>query len=199
MEVIQQIQDRFYRDFPRHEDEKRYRFSIPSTLKPTQWTTPEGSLNQIPGECTIAGDIRLTPFYRIEDAQKALQTYVDEIDVTKLATRGPSRYVLPDEGIQGTVELEWLGAAYKGIACNLESPGYKILCDAVQNALGEVKPFSTTGSLPLVKDLQDSGFDLHITGFGREDTYHAPNEYGQLTHFQTGMQICSHMINLLNQ
>ncbi len=199
MEVMHHIQDRFYHDFPQHPDEQRYHFVTGSTLKPTQWNTPEGSINQIPGKCTIAGDIRLTPFYRIEDAQEAMQRYVDELDVTALATRGPSRYVLLEENIRGTVKLEWLGDAFKGIACDLESPGYRVLCDAVKQALGEVKPFSMTGSLPIVKDLQDSGFDVQITGFGREDTYHAPNEFGQLSHFQTGMKVCSYIIDAFHR
>ncbi|MHC4821914.1 MAG: M20/M25/M40 family metallo-hydrolase, partial [Planctomycetota bacterium] len=76
MEVVRHIQDRFYDDFPPHPDESRYLFVTGSSLKPTQWSTPEGSINQIPGECTIAGDIRLTPFYRIEDVQQAVQRYV---------------------------------------------------------------------------------------------------------------------------
>ena len=50
-----------------------------------------------------------------------------------------------------------------------------------------------------VKDLQDAGFDVQITGFGREDTYHAPNEFGQLSHFQTGMKVCSHIIDAFHR
>ncbi len=43
----------------------RYSFATPSTMKPTQWTCPSGSINQIPGEATVCGDIRITPFYDI--------------------------------------------------------------------------------------------------------------------------------------
>ena len=56
-----------------------------------------------------------------------------------------------------------------------------------------------TGSLPIVKDLQDAGFDVQITGFGREDTYHAPNEFGELSHFETGMKICSRIISTFDR
>lgn len=38
---------------------------MPSTMKPTQITYPQGSVNQIPGECTVGGDVRLTPFYDV--------------------------------------------------------------------------------------------------------------------------------------
>jgi hypothetical protein len=45
----------------------RYSFATPSTLKPTQWHYPSGSINQIPGTATICGDMRITPFYDMEE------------------------------------------------------------------------------------------------------------------------------------
>jgi acetylornithine deacetylase len=44
----------------------RYRFATPSTMKPTQWSYPGGSINQIPGQATVAGDCRVTPFYDLD-------------------------------------------------------------------------------------------------------------------------------------
>ncbi|KAK9144669.1 hypothetical protein Sjap_004572 [Stephania japonica] len=67
MESLKEIQLRFYRDFPPHPKEQLYGFATPSTMKPTQWSYPRGGVNQIPGECTISGDVRLTPFYDIND------------------------------------------------------------------------------------------------------------------------------------
>uniref|UniRef100_A0A2P2JTT0 Acetylornithine deacetylase n=1 Tax=Rhizophora mucronata TaxID=61149 RepID=A0A2P2JTT0_RHIMU len=63
MEALKEIQSRFYRDFPPHPKEQLYGFATPSTMKPTQWSYPGGGINQIPGQCTVAGDVRLTPFY----------------------------------------------------------------------------------------------------------------------------------------
>ncbi|KAI5057179.1 hypothetical protein GOP47_0027194 [Adiantum capillus-veneris] len=63
MDALKEIQLRFYRDFPPHPQESVYGFATPSTMKPTQVTYPGGGVNQIPGECTITGDVRLTPFY----------------------------------------------------------------------------------------------------------------------------------------
>ncbi|CAI5506368.1 unnamed protein product, partial [Closterium sp. Naga37s-1] len=63
MTALAEMQTRFYRDFPPHAMEKTYGFATPSTMKPTQWSYPGGSVNQIPGECTVAGDCRITPFY----------------------------------------------------------------------------------------------------------------------------------------
>ena len=51
----------------------------------------------------------------------------------------------------------------QGIACNLESPGFKFLHQATLEVLGESEPYSICGSLPLVRDLQDAGFDVQVS------------------------------------
>ncbi|KAI8529845.1 hypothetical protein RHMOL_Rhmol11G0006100 [Rhododendron molle] len=104
MEALKEIQLRFYRDFPPHPKEEVYGFATPSTMKPTQWSYPGGGINQIPKECTISGDVRLTPFYNITDVMKKLQEYVEDLNanIEKLDVRGPvSKYVLPDEHLRG--------------------------------------------------------------------------------------------------
>jgi len=50
----------------------------------------------------------------------------------------------------------------QGIACDLDSPSFKNLDEATKEVLGESEPFSITGSLPLVKDLQEAGFDVQV-------------------------------------
>ena len=50
----------------------------------------------------------------------------------------------------------------QGIACQLDSTGYKALNEATGLVLGECKPYSITGSLPLVGDMQDAGFDIQV-------------------------------------
>ncbi|XP_073281644.1 acetylornithine deacetylase-like isoform X1 [Primulina huaijiensis] len=64
MEALKEIQSRFYKIFPPHPSESVYGFATPSTMKPTQWNYPWGGINQIPAECTISGDVRLTSCYR---------------------------------------------------------------------------------------------------------------------------------------
>lgn len=44
--------------------------------------------------------------------------------------------------------------AYPGVACNLDSRGFHVLCKATEQVVGHVKPYSITGSLPLIRDLQ---------------------------------------------
>ena len=94
MEALKEIQSRFYRDFPPHPQEQVYGFATASTMKPTQWSCkfwapsyyfdssllienfliftiifstvdPGGGINQIPGECTISGDVRFVLLHRI--------------------------------------------------------------------------------------------------------------------------------------
>ena len=100
MEALQKIQKRFYEDFPPCEQETKYNFQAASSMKPTQWSVAEGSVNQIPPHCTITGDIRLTPFYKVKDATDAVKRYVAELnaDLEGIPTRGPNaKYTLPDE------------------------------------------------------------------------------------------------------
>ncbi|WOL09543.1 acetylornithine deacetylase [Canna indica] len=181
MEALKEIQLRFYRDFPPHPKEEVYGFATPSTLKPTQWSYPGGGINQIPAECTISGDVRYIPFlYMMEDAIKRLEEYVDDINanIEKLGTRGPvSKYVLPDENLRGRLTISFDEAMMSGVACNLDSRGFHVLCKATEEVIGHVKPYSITGSLPLIRELQDEGFDVQTSGYGILATYHAKNEY----------------------
>ncbi|XP_013604435.1 PREDICTED: acetylornithine deacetylase [Brassica oleracea var. oleracea] len=202
MEGLKEIQSRFYRDFPPHPQEKVYGFATPSTMKPTQWSYPGGGINQIPGECTVSGDVRLTPFYDVKEVMKKLQEYVDDINtnVENLATRGPvSKYVLPDGTyVEGSLTLSF-DEASAGVACNLDSRGYHVLCNATKEVVGHVKPYSITGTLPLIRDLKDEGFDVQTSGFGLMATYHAKNEYCLLTDMCQGFDVFVRIISQLEQ
>ncbi|XP_022736232.1 acetylornithine deacetylase-like [Durio zibethinus] len=199
MEALEEIQLRFYKDFPPHPNEQVYGFATPSTMKPTQWSYPGGGINQIPGECTISGDVRLTPFYNVKDAMKKLQEYVDDINenIDKLDTRGPvSKYILHDENLRGSLTLTF-DEAMPGVACDLDSRGFHVLCKATEDAVGHVKPYSITGSLPLIRELQDEGFDVQTAGYGLMSTYHAKNEYCLLSDMCQGYQVFTSIISQL--
>ncbi|CAI8589044.1 unnamed protein product [Vicia faba] len=199
MDAIKEIQLQFYRDFPPHPQEQAYGFAIPSTLKPTQWSYPSGGINQIPGECTISGDVRSTPFYDVKDVKMKLQEYVDDINenVQKLESRGPvSKYVLSDENLRGRLTLTF-DEVLPGVACDLNSRGFHVLCKATEEVVGHVKPFSVTGSLPLIRELQDEGFDVQSCGYGLTETYHANNEYCLFTDMSQGYQVLGSIITQL--
>ncbi|CAI0471054.1 unnamed protein product [Linum tenue] len=199
MEAVKEIQLRFYKHFPAHPKEKDYGFATPSTMKPTQWSYPGGGINQIPGECTIAGDVRLTPFYNVADVLKKLQEYVDDINlnIEKLDSRGPvSHYVLPDENMRGRLAISF-EEAFSGVACNLESRGFHVLCKATEKVVGYVKPYSITGSLPLIRELQEEGFDVQTAGYGLMATYHAKNEYCLLSDMAQGYKVFTSIISQL--
>ncbi|WCJ20637.1 Peptidase M20/M25/M40 family protein [Euphorbia peplus] len=191
MESLKEIQSRFYKDFPPHAKEQVYGFATPSTMKPTQWSYPGGGINQIPAECTISGDVRLTPFYNVLDVKNKLQEYVDDINenIEKLDRRGPvSKYCLPDENMKGSLTLTF-EEAMNGVACDLDSRGFHVLCKATEKVVGHVKPYSITGSLPLIRELQDEGFDVQTAGYGLMATYHAKNEYCLLTDMCQGYRV----------
>lgn len=169
-DVLSYIQAKFYAEFPRDPREDIYNFRTCSTLKPTQISCPEGSLNQIQASCTVQGDIRLAPFYQISDASDALRRWIAEINADPQGTLGSignhgphSKYILESENLRGSVTLTILDGE-NGIAVDLTSPGFKALVAATKEILGEVKPYSIGGSLPLVRDMQEHGFDLQIAG-----------------------------------
>ncbi|KAK4364619.1 hypothetical protein RND71_015977 [Anisodus tanguticus] len=199
MEALKEIQSRFYRDFPAHPKEKVYEFATPSTMKPTQWFYPGGGINQIPGECTVSGDVRLTPFYNVTDAMKKLQEYVDDLNanIEELDCRGPvSKYVLPDENLRGRITISF-DEASSGVACDLNSRGFHVLCKATKEEVGHAKPYSITGTLPLIRDLQDEGFDVQTSGYGLMATYHAKNEYCLLSDMCQGYRVFASVISQL--
>ncbi|XP_052209900.1 acetylornithine deacetylase [Diospyros lotus] len=199
MEAVKEIQLQFYKDFPPHDQEQVYGFATPSTMKPTQWSYPGGGINQIPKECTISGDVRLTPFYNIADAMKKLQEHVDDLNanIEKLDVRGPvSKYVLPDENLVGRIEISF-DEAFSGVACNLDSRGFHVLCKATEEVVGHVKPYAITGSLPLIRELQDEGFDVQTSGYGLMATYHAKNEYCLLRDMCQGYRVFTSVIDQL--
>ncbi|GAA0139238.1 hypothetical protein Leryth_010543 [Lithospermum erythrorhizon] len=196
MEALKEIQSRFYRDFPPHPKEQVYGFATPSTMKPTQWSYPGGGINQIPGECTLAGDVRLTPFYSVTDAMNKLQEYVDDLNanIEKIDTRGPvSKYVLPEENLRGRITISF-DETSGGVACDLDSRGFHVLCKATEEVVGHVKPYSITGTLPLIRDLQDEGFDVQTSGYGLMATYHAKNEYCLLSDMGEGYRVFASII-----
>ncbi|CAB4279219.1 unnamed protein product [Prunus armeniaca] len=188
MEALKEIQSRFYRDFPPHPKEEVYGFATPSTMKPTQWSYPGGGINQIPAECTISGDVRLTPFYNVKDVMEKLQEYVDDINenIGKLDSRGPVSNL--------TLSFDETSS---GVACDLNSRGFHVLCKATEEVVGHVKPYSITGSLPLIRELQDEGFDVQTSGYGLMATYHAKNEYCLFSDMSQGYQVFVSIISQL--
>jgi len=201
MDVMNYIQRRFYADFPRHPMEVKYNYATPSTIKPTQIRCTPGALNQLPPECFLEGDIRLAPFYDIKECREAVEKYVAEINSNPslIAAEGEhgahAKYVLPDEDKQGKVELTWMGDGENGIACNLDSVGYKALLKATEAVLGKCTPYSIGGSLPLVRELQDNGYDVQISGYGFSSRYHADNEAVSLAAMKQATRIIAKIIS----
>jgi len=138
----------------------------------------------------------LTPFYNVTDVMTKLQEYVEDLNANpeKLDVRGPvSKYVLPDENLRGRITISF-NEASSGVACKLDSRGFHVLCKATEEAVGHVKPYSITGTLPLIRELQDEGFDVQTSGYGLMATYHAKNEYCLLSDMCQGYQVFASII-----
>ncbi|KAL2545243.1 Acetylornithine deacetylase [Forsythia ovata] len=117
--------------------------------------------------------------------------------IEKLETRGPvSKYVLPDENLRGRITISF-DEAMSGVACNLDSRGFHVLCKATEEVVGHVKPYSITGSLPLIRELQDEGFDVQTSGYGLMATYHAKNEYCLVSDMCQGYGVFASIISQL--
>lgn len=202
MDAISYIQSNFFNDFPRHPSEDIYNFVTQSTLKPTQISCAVGSLNQIPPECTVQGDVRVAPFYDVKDVKAKVEQYVAAMNadlsiIENPAQRGPhSKYSLED--MKGKLTLKWLTPGENGVACKLESKGYDALVEATNLVLGVAKPYSIGGSLPCIRDLQDEGFDVQISGYGLSSRYHADNEMASLKDLKCASLIISNVISILN-
>eukprot|EP00124_Ichthyophonus_hoferi_P002888 Ihof_evm2s220 gene=Ihof_evmTU2s220 len=170
MEASGELQKRFFQEFPKHPMEFHYPFQTSSTMKPTQINSAQGTINTMPGTCTISGDIRMTPFFDVHEVMSTMQKWVSELNETKMSgvpTRGPySRYHLPEDNVTGKLTLQFGAADTRGIACNLESPGYKALADATKEVVGTLDPYAIGGSLPLVREMQEAGMDIQICGYG---------------------------------
>merc|ERR1712137_56247 len=200
MEALAQIQKRFYEDFPELPEDKEWNFACPSSMKPTQISVPKGGINQTPGYCKISGDVRLTPFYKPADVKTKVAQYVADLqaNLNSLPTRGVGRYELPDENIVGKISLEW-GECLGGIACKRDSDGYRALRDAIALIKGKAEPYAICGSLPLVDQLAEAGFDVQLTGFGLSSTYHALNEYANFSDMADGFKILATVIESMNK
>jgi acetylornithine deacetylase len=187
MEATARIQQKFYESFPACDKEAEYKFITPSTMKPTQVKCAPGGLNQIPPEATVSGDVRLTPFYEVSALKACVEAEVAAMneDIGALPTRGP---------IVGKLSLEWGDHLLTGIACDLKSPAFALMCDAIEEVKGKAEPYSLTGSLPLVHEMQSEGFDIQLIGFGLMSTYHADNEYCSLSDMKDAAKILSRLI-----
>jgi|EP00927_Polykrikos_kofoidii_P066415 acetylornithine deacetylase len=214
-EVLSYVQGRFYEEFPGHRLDDTYQFPCGSTMKPTQIECASGSRNQICPQTVIHGDIRLSPFYDVQDVVESVEQYVKEInddmeDLGERSGRGPwSRFVLPEdvavnesEHRRGNVELVWAGTMdlfrmYAGFASDLQSPGHLALVQACRETYAKVAPFSISGSLPLVASMQKAGFDIQLCGFGLMSVYHGVNEYCEMEDMINAYKVILRTIILL--
>src|SRR5439155_1755505 len=96
-------------------------------------------------------------------------------------------------------DLKWLGSPYVGIACDMTSQGFELISEATQDVHGSMDVQSCCGSLPLIADLQASGLDMQIIGYGNGEAYHANNEYCTYSGMRKGFDICVNVVHGYNK
>ncbi|GJY90100.1 acetylornithine deacetylase [Tanacetum coccineum] len=134
-----------------------------------------------------------TRFYRDFPAHPKEQVY----DFATPSTMKPTQWTFK-KFVNTRIEISF-DEASSGVACNLESRGFHVLCQATKEAVGHVKPYSMTGTLPLIRELQDEGFDVQTAGYGLMATYHAKNEYCLLSDMCQGYQVFASIIAQLEE
>jgi acetylornithine deacetylase len=193
----------FKKMFPAVPAETIYKYPCSSNMKPTQWKPTEGSINQITSTATVQGDVRATPFYDWKEIRKVMSDYIGSLnhDPTQLPVFHESfpDHLNDQENTKVTFDLKWLGAPYRGIACDMGSQGFKLISEATEHVHGSMDVQSCCGSLPLIADLQDSGLDMQIIGYGNGEVYHANNEYCTFSGMKKGFDICVNVIHGYNK
>lgn len=192
-EVTRALQAWFYAHYPAHPNEAAYGFRAPSSFKPTRVRVDNETLTAIPGRAIVEGDIRLTPWYDPNEVRDGFRAFLETLRIDQLPAFGPGGYTLGSR--VGTARFDLLGAPSGGMACDRDSAGYAALADAVAAVRPASRPFALTGSLPYVKFLQEHGFDVQITGFGRDEAYHAPNEFAHLSDMQDGFRVLCRILD----
>ena len=119
-------------------------------------------------------------------------------DIEALPTRGPcSTYVIQPPGggepIVGKLSFGVGDHLLTGIACDLKSPAFALMCDAIEDVKGKAEPYSPRGHCRR-HQMQSEGFDIQLIGFGLMSTYHADNEYCSLSDMKDAAKILSRLI-----
>lgn len=197
MAVSLELSRFFDATFPPTEDERKWGFLSSSSMKATVIEASNLKETKIPSDVTVRGDIRVTPFYDLKEVMKRLEGFVPELEARLQREERPAGYprTRTESGKAVSLSFRFLGGGTEGIACKLDSPGLQALKEAIQHVRGVAPtPFSLTGSLPLVRDLQRQGCDVQITGFGDMAYYHAPNEQARLEDFHHGFAILRELL-----
>jgi len=183
---------------PRHPEQHRYGFLSDSSLKPTMLSVDNTKVTKIPGRAVVGGDMRLVPFYDVATVADEACAFVASLDAAIARGETPSGFprVRLEDGRRAELSLSIEGRPIPGVACRLDSPGYLALTRAIREVRGEtgLRPFSMTGSLPMVAELARRGYDVQITGFGESAAYHAPNEWARLSDMVDGYAVLMRLV-----
>jgi acetylornithine deacetylase/succinyl-diaminopimelate desuccinylase-like protein len=187
--------------YPPHPNESIWGYASSSSLKTTVIEVDNRKITKIPGEARVLGDIRMTPFYDIDEAVSKTAAFVRRLNarIETANSTDPFARFRASSGQTGSLKFVSSEQYTAGVACDLAAPALTALTHAIIDVRGKNghKPWSMTGSLPLVSELKRRGLEVVITGFGRSLAYHAPNEFGVLHDFKDGYAVLERLIETL--
>jgi acetylornithine deacetylase len=200
MELTKCLSLKFNELCPKSDLDTEYNFNIHSNMKPTIWSMPEGSsANQFSDWVEVIGDVRMTPFYDPFKVKDEICQYMDSFDLSTLEKwhEGFDTSCETDGVVtEARAEFEWVFGPYCGIACDNKSTGYNLIKEATLKYHPTCEGCSDLGAVPLVYDMQKSGIDIQIIGYGNTDAYHANNEYCTLSGMEKGFNILLSLLQL---
>jgi acetylornithine deacetylase len=193
MEASKAIVTKFNELCPRTQQDTDYNFRCSSNMKPTMWEMASGSSpNQYADWVSITGDVRMTPFYDAYYIKDEMLKFTKELNVHNLPKWHECMDTVCGEGdqrVEAIIDFQWVFGPYCGIACDTSSKGYELITAATSKHHGSCKGSSGLGAIPLVKEMQDSGIDVQIIGYGATEAYHSNNEYCTLSGMEKGFNI----------
>lgn len=202
MEAVKKLVQKFNELCPRVATDDEYGFTSHSNFKPTMWDMAKGSsANQFADWVKIIGDVRMTPLYDPFQLKVNMLEFAESMNIHELEKWHEHFGTTCGEGeeqVSAMLEFKWEFGPYCGIACDLTSRGYSLLKQATIDHHGGCKGCSDLGSLPLVKELQDSGIDIQIVGYGVGKVYHGNDEYCTLSGMKKGFSILKSILDYAN-
>lgn len=193
MDVTRMLCDKFHELYPLSEKDTEYNFSTHSNMKPTLWKMPEGaSANQYSDWVEVIGDVRMTPFFNPFEMKVKMLEYAQSIDLHSLQ-KWHDGFVTncnsSEKEYNATIDFQWIFGPYCGIAVDTKSEGYKLIKNATLEHHPTCTGCSDLGAVPLVSDMQKSGVDLQIIGYGVGSVYHGNDEYCTISGIKKGFNI----------
>lgn len=199
-EAMKAIIGKFNELYPRTEKDDEYNYRCSANMKPTIMnTSPGNAANQFPDFIEITGDVRMPAYWNAFDMKVKILEFAESLDLDSLPKLHEHFTTSCDESdtkVYAKMEFKWIFGPYCGIVTDVNSIGYKMIENATLQHHPTCNACSELGAIPLVKEMQDSGMDIQIIGYGNVEAYHANNEFCTLSGMKKGFNILKSLLEI---